>query len=69
MVSVVQAFTAVPNTNVSLVLPTHMDEVKTSAADADVAIVFGSAHSGEGSDRTDLLFHQDPGLLKTEDVM
>ena len=27
-----------------------------AAASADVAIVFGSAHSGEGSDRTDLLF-------------
>ena len=28
-----------------------------AAAAADVAIVFGSAHSGEGHDRTDLLFY------------
>ena len=27
-----------------------------AAKAADVAIVFGSAHSGEGKDRTDLLF-------------
>ena len=52
-----------------MVLPTNMKDVQKYAAAADVAIVFGSAHSGEGSDRKDLLFHQDAGLLKTEDVI
>jgi beta-glucosidase len=33
------------------------DAAKAAASDADIAIIFGSAHSGEGHDRTDLLFY------------
>jgi len=41
-----------------------------AAASADVAIVFGSAHSGEGHDRTDLLFFPPSGAGPTiEDVI
>ena len=43
-----------------------------AAASADVAIVFGSAHSGEGHDRTDLLFSRPSGAGRgppVEDVI
>lgn len=40
-----------------------------AARAADVAIVFGSAHSGEGHDRTDLLFYQGAGQPRMEDVI
>ena len=39
------------------------------ASSADVAIIFGSAHSGEGHDRLDLLFYNDPEYATTEDVI
>lgn len=40
-----------------------------AAAAADVAIVFGSAHSGEGHDRTDLLFYNASGAERLEYVI
>ena len=40
-----------------------------AAAVADVAIVFGSAHSGEGHDRTDLLFNNETGTERLENVI
>jgi|EP01049_Picozoa_sp_SAG25_P000326 beta-glucosidase len=40
-----------------------------AAAAADVAIVFGSAHSGEGHDRTDLLFNNASGSDRLEYVI
>jgi beta-glucosidase len=42
--------------------------VKAAAA-ADVAIVFGSAHSGEGHDRADLLFSNASGTERLEYVI
>ena len=48
-----------------------IDAATSAAASADVAIIFGSAHSGEGKDRTNLLFHQDHPLLNitTEEII
>jgi len=40
-----------------------------AASSADVAIIFGSAHSGEGHDRLDLVFYNDPEYATTEDVI
>jgi beta-glucosidase len=40
-----------------------------AASAADVAIVFGSAHSGEGHDRTDLLFSNRTGAALLERVI
>ena len=47
---------------------TASDAAKVAAA-ADVALVFGSAHSGEGHDRTDLLFHNASGSDRLESVI
>ena len=42
--------------------------VKAASA-ADVAIIFGSAHSGEGHDRTDLLFSNRTGTERLERII
>ena len=59
MVSALSAFSSVPNTIVTYTNGSNVKEATDAAIAADVAIVFGSAHSGEGSDRQNLLFHQD----------
>jgi beta-glucosidase len=69
MVSAFEAFSAIPNVNVVYVNGSDIKSAASAAASADVAIVFGSARSGEGSDRLNLLFHQDFPDTTTEDVI
>lgn len=57
MVSAVAAFSAIPGVNVTYDPASSMSSATAAAAAADVAIVFGSAHAGEGHDRPNLLFN------------
>ncbi len=72
-VSAFDAFKLIPNVEVTYYDGSNLTEVTTAAKNSDVTIVFGSAHSGEGSDRKDLLFHDDfpfdSTSPKTEDVI
>ena len=56
LVSPLAAFQA-RGLDVTYVAGDTVAEAVAAAKAADVAIIFGSAHSGEGHDRTDLLFY------------
>ena len=69
MVSALSAFQQ-SHHDISYYNGSSLDETVKKASKSDVTIVFGSAHSGEGSDRKDLLFSKSFGIdVTVEDTI